>query len=705
MILCSLVLAVLGWTTSSHAAPQLEKNGFKAQKKQDRKEKYVLESAEVDWQVVATRKKGVDRCPQVAGWDTADTWLVQTLRPPNEQPDPYRDKQLEIKLRRAMATEPLLKELDRFCTYRKHSGSAPSFPSPPPAGLEKPAGSRMALVPAGDPVSILAQHFLDQTSGMPPNFSLPPGKPPVRLVFIDTEPDHEGVPHSSAPSKHGYSLVHQAQELACKTVYPCPSEFATRLALRYSNRDLPLPGANTNSQGGHLGLVEDLAAAITREVWTWRQSGSKQHLVLNLSVGWDELSVDRQGKKLHELDIKKVSKLKPDTQLVYYALQYARRSGALVIAAAGNRRGGEESKGPLLPAGWELRPPSCLPFALGPKPVYAVGGVDWQGLPLPNYRQGGLPQRVAFGDHAITTPTGSSDEPTAMYTGTSVSAAVVSSIAAVAWYLRPELPPAEVMNLISQSGDGLPVRADYYAWKNLWPLSHLVKAPHLRRLSLCRAVQQACAGGGGCAIPSCQPWEPNKAADLSVLVSGNPQISPLPALETTTLPTACGSASDPAPKFFAIQGGVSDACPLYLLPDMVSQRWVAPQPEVNPCPNCTFVPPPATSLHFGATPATPQGYVLAVVIDPEWQAPGISIDSVTLDVDRYSGDSFVERMTYAIPKDDLMNAANSTHLLGVKEVGNGDSLVGCTATLNFEVTVGGTTYSVQNPVYVDPQPD
>ena len=57
---------------------------------------------------------------------------------------------------------------------------------------------------------------------------------------------------------------------------------------------------------------------------------------------------------LGELDKRRVSQLQLDTQLVYKALQYARRSNALVIAAAGNRRGGGESNWPLLPAAWEL---------------------------------------------------------------------------------------------------------------------------------------------------------------------------------------------------------------------------------------------------------------------------------------------------------------------------------------------------------------
>ncbi len=54
-----------------------------------------------------------------------------------------------------------------------------------------------------------------------------------------------------------------------------------------------------------------------------------------------------------------------------------------------------------------------------------------------------------------------------------------------------------------------------------------------------------------------------------------------------------------------------------------------------------------------------------------------------------------------------MNVAATTHRLLLPEVGNGGSLVGCTVTLNFKVTVKdddgvSRTFSVQSPVYVDP---
>ncbi|HEY0511314.1 MAG TPA: hypothetical protein VGH73_05390, partial [Thermoanaerobaculia bacterium] len=277
----SLALAMVGWTAPSHAAPLAKTNGLTVQdvKKEPREKPRSLTSAEVDWQVIAVRKSGIDRCPTVSGWDSDDSWLVQTLRP-RESKRPVEE------LRKAIAADPLLRELDRVCAYTKKNGSIPGFPDPPPAGLEKPEKGHMALVAAGEPGlgqagdSALAGHFIAQASGMAPNLEGIVGHGLVRLVFVDTQPDGEGVPHEPGPSKHGYTLVHLADQLLGQFA-PGSVELATRLALPHSHFDPHQPPTESleNSPGGNLGLVDELAAAILREVFSWRNSGSKEHLV------------------------------------------------------------------------------------------------------------------------------------------------------------------------------------------------------------------------------------------------------------------------------------------------------------------------------------------------------------------------------------------------------------------------------------------
>lgn len=733
VIFCSLILAGLGWT-SGHAASTPNPRGFAAHENEEPRQARPA-SPEVKWRVLGLRHKSTDDCPNVDGWDVSD-WLQETLRNPQDagqqgeyQQDDYarrEPRQAQEKdqperpqpnLGQVIAAVPLLHQLglDRVCAYMA-IGPAKPFPTPLPSGLESAETAQMALVPAGeDPdlasAQILAQHFIDQTNGMPQPPPVPgvfsPQPPRVRLVFLDTQPDHDGVPHTSGRYKHGYTLVHLADHLVCpQGGGSCRVELATRLALPYPSFSPEVPPTDfhfLNNHGGQLGLVDELAAAIVREVVLWHPDAKRKHLILNLSLGWD-------GERLHELDKRGVSQLRQDTGLVYKALQLARESGALVIAAAGNRRGGGESQWPLLPAAWEMRRPSLFRYPLGPTPVYAVGGVDWQGLPLANYRIGGLPQRVAFGDHALAT-TADDEEASGMYTGSSVSTAVVSAIAAVVWQLRPELSAAEVMRILNRSGEAFPSRADYYAWRDIWPLSKMFSAPHLKRLTLCQAVVRARQDMGMGQIPSCR-YPKQAAADLSVLVKL--PLSQPPAFMAAALPSQCASASHPTPRLFIVDPDDHlNRCPLYSLTDMVSQRWVSPQPDEPPCPGCSFVPPRhlmmAAAHPSGVEPPDPSGYVLVVDIDAsKWHAigdtaPGDTMNSATLDVDRYSGDGqFANRTTYSIRPTDLLDAAKSTKRLLLSEVGNGDSLVGCTATLNLSVTVSGSTFSVQNPIYVDP---
>jgi hypothetical protein len=296
----------------------------------------------------------------------------------------------------------------------------------------------------------------------------------------------------------------------------------------------------------------------------------------------------------------------------------------------------------------------------------------------------------------VITP--SAYEPASIYTGTSVSTAVVSSIAAVIWQLRPELGPDEVMQLIDQSGEELPSLADYHGWR--------LPAPHLRRLSLCAAVRQACEGGL-CGVPDCA-LPKQAAADLSPLAKGVTKNPNAPALVPAALPPGCALASTPVPRFFVsssstlLNGDGGSACPLYLLPDKLSQQWVASQPDDPPCPGCTFAPPPRAAAE---APVDPGDYVLAIEVTPEWQATGAAgaIKSAALDVDCYSNGRFTGRTTYAIPQHELDQAlAPAGPHRFRKGFGFGASLEGCTASLNFKVTMNGKTYSVQNPVYVDP---
>lgn len=564
----------------------------------------------------------------------------------------------------------------------------------------------MALAARGDELHetvgpVLAEHFRIQARGS----SVPLAGPAnVRLTFVDGQPTGEGVPSTPPPgSQHGYTLAHLAREVLCSTEGPCAVTIASRRALHYDNfhskKELqPLPA----SEAGHLGLVSDLASAIVAEVLHWRQTGGPRHLILNLSLGWD-------GELLHKLKpdlaTHKASALEPSVLAVYKALQFARKRGVLVIAAAGNRRGGQKKSGwPLLPAAWELRRPSFFPFVFGRKPVYAVGGVDGQRLPLSNARSGGIPRRVAYGDHAVAQV--GDGEYTAIYTGSSVSTAVVSSAAAAVWQLRPGLRPAEVLRLVSRSDDRLDIRADFYAWRKLWPLSWLLPAPEARRVSLCAAVRRACADAAQCpslaAAPKCRDDVSDQSPALSprfptITRTRRPQPYPSEPLEASFIPP-CESDL----RLSTLGGGMSDPpCLINRFVSVATGPWTLPQPEDDPCSGCSLIQPPRLQAALDgdsdaeASP-DPVLYDLKLQIHKSWQTAPPTLQGAVLEIDCSSVGR--GKTLYKISFDQ-----QSPNLQTVIDLGDGKRLSGCGARLDFAVlTQSGEWMSVPSPVFIEP---
>ena len=440
------------------------------------------EDAYTQWRWVGRLRQGSD-CPPVDGWEKKR--LLEEVISELDRRAADRQRYSPEQRRTAMADRALVRELglDRHCVYSRIEANKP-FKKPPTledARMDRLALSGMATL--DETVSpALAEHFLAQT-GAAPSLSLRSGRPSVRLTFIDSHPDEDKVSSQPPPgSQHGYTLAHLARQLLCHG-NSCAATVASRRAQHYDKVSVGLqlpPPRVAKNEAGRVGLVSDLADAILKEVVEWRLEDPKDRpkLILNLSLGWD-------GELFGDLDVSELSKLPPDVRAVHDALRFSADRGVLVIAAAGNRRAGPQpSTLPILPAAWELRNPSRG----GPKLVYSVGGWDWQGLPLPNFRHGGRPQRSAYGDHAVTKV---GNRHTAIFTGTSVSTAVVSAIAGMVWHLRPELKPDQVMELVDRSGRELEPQADFYS--KALPGG---QAPRLLRLSLCEAVTRACAPGG-----------------------------------------------------------------------------------------------------------------------------------------------------------------------------------------------------------------
>ncbi|MEZ4469157.1 MAG: S8/S53 family peptidase, partial [bacterium] len=327
---------------------------------------------------------------------------------------------------------------------------------------------------------------------------------PVRIAVADTSPFSDDGEANDGRSEHGLAMGRIAKVLSCPPgMGPCPGYVTHHLALpRVSATVRP-------ADGGFFGYQSEVAIAIESAVRKWRQAPPEeggQHLVINLSLGWD----GRHGGPM----VAGPADLRPGVRAVYAALAVASCHGALVIASAGNRSGGPDeagNRGPLFPAGWETRAaptaqqcreiygieePVVSEAAYRPL-VYAVGGVRPDDQPLGNTRPGGRPSLAVPAFQAVV----GVDDGTGTYvssglhTGTSVAAAALSGIAAALWAYRPDLDAHALMEQIYRSGvnlspdpDGDPVQADFCA---------LAACPAVHRVSMCLAYKQICAGGEG----------------------------------------------------------------------------------------------------------------------------------------------------------------------------------------------------------------
>jgi len=477
------------------------------------------------------------RCPEVEGWTVRPLFpQIAPVQPPSGDycaTDDSRDSVPRL---------DLIRELNRFCVYeidasRNKWSKSPSFPPAPSAGLVRLDQDCAALSPS--------EKYLDGKTWTSESKDLlaQAGKPEapldiehqrgVRLAFLDTQPTFEGVPTFQGNSPHGYTLATIAHDLVCTpgSEERCAAQITTRLAMPILAFDPKDPKHNRISKkwGGYFGMQSDLAEAIRSEVDSWRaQTPRPRHLVLNLSMAWD-------GELFGGLDEEQIAEMRAGTQAVYLALQYAASFDVLVVASAGNqKREPCENYGPLLPAAWESRAPQEQENTCGnsreayqPPLLYAVGGVRADGQRLGNARPGGMPQRAAYGE-------------TAVFTGSSVATAIVSSTAAVVWNAFPDLSRGRLMDILYSGGDDLGFPADIWS-------STISEPPNVHRVSLCKALQKACSENG----PHPCPLE-TRCEELRVSA----------LLGHTPKPAAQGSC----------------------------QPWLFPQPEDNPCPACIKPP-------------------------------------------------------------------------------------------------------------------
>jgi hypothetical protein len=512
-------------------------------------------SACTDWRWIGITSGPEVACPRVPGWQVTPLF-DEARQPANYYGLPQRAS--------GPSPEKVARELARFCVYEiaDKGRKLSDLPFPPATSTDLvrfdqdcaalAASSDSKPKPAPWPWEPHSERFLAQ-AGKPAAPLVVDGPPRVRLAILDNHPTGTGAPTwQPGLRQHGYTLAHLARNLVCPTgsSQRCAAQITTRLALPIVEFDPKNPKRYRTDEihGGYLGLQSHLAQAIRDEVDAWqrdRQSeDGPQHLVLNLSLAWD-------GSFFGGLDAGQRCELRAGTQAVYRALEYAASFDALVLAAAGNQKHEPcSNRGPLLPAAWEKGSSpgeSCNEPPQAPL-VYAVGAVGSDGRPLGNARSAAMPRRAACGENAIV-PSEKPGQPTALYSGTSMSTAVASSIAAVVWSFFPGIDsPQRLMKILDGSGNDLGSAADFWFHDSL-PLAS--PAPSVHRLSLCEALKAACLDQDSlpCPVSSCDPWTPESSLDL-------------PEMINTLAPGSC-------------------------------TPWIYPQPEDPPCPNpgCREKPP------------------------------------------------------------------------------------------------------------------
>ncbi len=471
-------------------------------------------SACADWRWIGIKESSSAACPVPGrGWTVKPLFEVATKAPDccSEQcKEVYgQQQQQQTRDQNGIATADAVDELKRFCVYEAadpwKTPSHPPFALPQAAGLVGLDRDCATISPAShelteqDLVNLSTRFLHEAGAATAMRITKQRG---VRLAFLDTEPTGVGVPPppEKGSPRHGYTLAHMANRLVCSPEEPhaCAALITTRLALPIRKFD-PERRSGTDIdtlRGGGIGMQTDLAEAIEAEVNDWRNhlanEDAPQHLVLNLSLGWDPAQVEG-------LDADLITKLQTGTQAVYRALQYAKSLDVLVLAAAGNKRDCPvPSEGPLLPAAWE----SDAPMGRSPNSqtplVYAVGGVGNDNSPLYNARDRGMPKRVAYGESGVLAAgEGEGFRSTWIYTGSSVATAVVSSAAAFVWdsLSEPnsaevnstlvgstEVSSADVMDRVDASGESLTFTANFgYG-----------AGAAVRKISVCKALLTAC---------------------------------------------------------------------------------------------------------------------------------------------------------------------------------------------------------------------
>jgi hypothetical protein len=405
--------------------------------------------------------------------------------------------------------------------------------------------------------------------------TLPPApRVDVSVAVLDSAPNAV----VEARSAHGESVGAMIGSVACPGAGPCP------VKIRYG---LVLPHIDATHVdwdfGGYYGSQGELAQAIYGAVERWRSSGESDHLVINLSVAWEPI--------LFGGDEGDPALMPAPARAVFHALQYASCHGALIVAAAGNATGDACQDGAMAPAIWaDFSAPGdaiCKVYGVqntSSSPAYpllhAVSGIGRDDLPLHDTRVGGRPRLTAPAFLAVGGP---DTQPTTPLTGTSLSAAAVTGMAALVWSYNDKLPAGAVAQRIYDTA----ITLKPYTTASFGPADPIRRASSCRALVGCTGLN--CPACGTSAPPSTAPLRTEALAAVDELRQQG-LVKTVTKTNVSNVNKCADVCGDPVDLFTA--AGVQGPC----AHDEVAglQRYTSPQPEWPACPACFMSAPSAT---------------------------------------------------------------------------------------------------------------
>ncbi len=356
----------------------------------------------------------------------------------------------------------------------------------------------------------------------------------ISTAVVDTYPNAQP---TDPTSDHGPIMASIVEAFACPPGMGCTVNVEPWLGLPRTSTGLD------TVNGGYIGLQSDLARGIYRAVRDF-QSSSAEHLVINLSVGWEPSLFG--GTTAGGPD-------RPSVDSVHDAIVYARCQGALIIAAAGNANGMVCNEGALAPGRWEeasapdfadcqavgvMNP--ILETANYAPLVHSVGGLDGRLDPMPGSREFGMPRLAATATHTVANLP---NESHVVRTGTSVASAVASGAASMVWAHHPALSPSQVMATLYNTGRDIGDEVSDYGEAN-------GSGDDVRGVNACGAIKLACSRPNSECNAEAQPLLCNAPSPTSIAtmvdhikaISPASTAVPLDSL-TKKCPETCGAPS------------------------------------------------------------------------------------------------------------------------------------------------------------------